>query len=385
MTSPLWNLKKKSRARSTSVILAASLVVSGLAFTPPAFANTASNPTVTFDGNTLAVTSPKDEVVSRLASDSLALSPTPLSRIASTNREGYTFGGWSLVRGGASSNEITTSQTSDTFRTIYAVWNTTVRYSANGADSGALTNFKTRDVYRFGQNLELPNAGTLVKSSYSFGGWMTAPYSPTRITNYIAGSADTGNPVLYAAWIKSVAFDSNGASGASPASVVYTSGGPALKLPSSTQTSLRKPGHYLAGWSTFANGPLISSPGSFIPLLAENTLYAVWKVQGAAANGEIPFRPGKSALRASQKLVLDDIASSIGAGTSIKLAVSSVRASGTTKALGKSRIAAVVEYLRSVGVQATVSRSNVVGAGGTQSSPRNNRVTIQASWTNPAN
>jgi uncharacterized repeat protein (TIGR02543 family) len=213
---------------------------------------------------------------------------------------------------------------------------------------------------------------------------MPAPYSPTRITNYIAGSNDVGNPTLYAAWIKNVVFNANGSTGAVPSPVVYTDGGPKLRLPSFTETTLRKPGYNFAGWSTFPAGELVTSPNSFVPLLAQNTLYAIWKVQGTEADSTISFRPGKSKLLSKQRLKLDEMATSIGRGSEVKVSVASVRASGTTKALGKARNRAVVKYLRSLGINATVTRSNTVRTAGSASTPRNNRVTVEASWVNPA-
>jgi uncharacterized repeat protein (TIGR02543 family) len=385
MKSLIREPQKSWMAKSTSTFLVATLAITGLVSSSPAYASTAQNPTVVFDGNTLASSTPKDEIAGRLDSDSLALSPVALTRVVSTTRPGYTFGGWSLEKGGAVSQEITTTRTSDTFRTIYAVWNTKITYNSNKADSGALTNFKSQDVYRFGQNLTLPTVGTLVKSGYSFGGWMTSAYSPTRITSYLAGSADAGNPTFYAAWIRNVSFDANGGTGTSPVSVDYTSGGPRLKLPSFTEVTLRKPGFNFAGWSNSPTGSLVSNPGSYLPPVAQTNLYAIWKAQAIAATPAVSFKAGKSVLSSSEKLILDDLASSIGKGTAVTVAVASVRAPGTSKALGRARNAAVVNYLKATGINATYTRTNSVGTSGTASTPSNNRVTVKASWTNPAN
>jgi hypothetical protein len=384
MTGSTDELQKVGIRRLIGSLLAAILFLSLILSGPAAFSTTPTNPTIIFDGNTLATTTPKNEVVSRPDVGSRALSPAPLSTVVTTARAGYTFGGWSLEKGGEATKELTTESTLNTFAIIYAVWNTTVRYNSNGADSGALTNFKTQDVYRFGQNLTLPTVGTLEKSRFQFAGWMSAPYSPTRITNYVAGSSDGGNPTLYAAWIRTLSFDANGATGAVPASVVYTSGGPRLKLPRFTETTLSKPGYNLAGWSILPTGPIITNPNSFLPLQAQNTLYAIWEVQGTSAAAEIAFKPGKSVLTAAQKRVLDGVASSIGRGTDIKVTVASLRAPGTAKSLGKARNAAVVKYLRLLGIEATVARSNSVATSGTATTPRNNGVALRATWTNPA-
>ena len=384
MKGSIRETQKSRMAKSTSTLLVATLAISGFVVGTPAFANTALSPTVVFDGNTLATSTPKDELAGRLDSDSLALSPVPLTRVVATTRPGYTFGGWSLEKGGAVTQEITTTRTSSTFRTIYAVWNTKITYNSNKADSGALVNFKTQDVYRFGQNLTLPTVGTLVKSGYSFGGWMTSDYSPTRITNYLAGTADVGNLTFYAAWIRNVSFDANGATGSAPASAVYTSGGPRLKLPSFTEVTLKRPGFNFAGWSNSPTGSLVSNPGSYLPPVAETNLYAIWKAQATAATPAVSFKAGKSLLSSSEKLILDDLASSIGKGTVVTVAVASVRAPGTSKALGRARNAAVVNYLKATGITATYTRTNSVGKSGTASTPSNNRVTVSASWTNPA-
>lgn len=384
MKSLIRKPQKSWIAKSTSTFLVATLAISGLVASAPAYANTAQNPTVVFDGNTLATSIPKDEIAGRLGADLLALSPVALTRVVATTRAGYTFGGWSLEKGGAVTEEILTASTSSTFRIIYAIWNTKITYNSNKADSGELTNYKTQDVYRFGQNLALPTAGTLVKSGYSFGGWMTSASSPTRITSYLAGSADVGNPTLYAAWIRNVSFDANGGTGTAPASAVYTSGGPRLKLPSFTEVTLKKPGFSFAGWSNSPTGSLVTNPASYLPAVAQTTLYAIWKAQATAAAPAVSFKAGKSVLSSAQKLILDDLASSIGKGTAVTVAVASVRAPGTSKALGRARNAAVVNYLKSSGIVATYTTTNSVGTTGTASTPSNNRVTIQASWTNPA-
>jgi uncharacterized repeat protein (TIGR02543 family) len=385
MRSPIREQQKNRIGKSTSALLVATLAITGLVTIAPAYANTAQNPTVVFDGNTLATSAPKDEIVGRLDSDSLALSPVALTRVVSTTRPGYTFGGWSLEKGAAVTEEITTNRTSDTFRIIYAVWNTKINYNSNRADSGALVNYKTQDVYRFGQNLTLPTVGTLVRSGYSFGGWMTAAYSPTRITSYMAGSADVGNPTFYAAWIRNVSFDANGGSGTAPVSAVYTNGGPRLKLPSFTDVTLKRPGFNFAGWSNSATGSLVTSPGSYLPPVAETTLYAIWKPQSTAATPVVSFKAGKAVLSASQKLILDDLVSSIGKGSAVNVVVASVRAPGTAKSLGRTRNAAVVNYLKTAGITATYTRTNSVGTSGTATTPSNNRVSVQASWTNPTN
>jgi uncharacterized repeat protein (TIGR02543 family) len=249
-------------------------------------------------------------------------------------------------------------------------------------DGGSLPSDKTRDVYRFGDNLTLATAGTLTKSGFAFGGWMPATLSTTRLTTYQAGSTDVGNVTLYAAWIKTVAFNGNTAtSGTIPAARVFTSGGTALKLPVLSEMTLRKSGYDFVGWSLTSAGPVIGNPGSYIPLVSQQTLYAIWKVQGTKATDRVFFNPGKSTLRSGQKLVLRELADSLKGKTAIKISLAATRARSSSKSLGKARNTAVVNYLTSLGVVATYTRTNVIGTG-LSTGTKSNRVTVTASWTN---
>lgn len=370
--------------KPASIAVIVSLAVSGVfGFGAPALAITAETPTIIFDGNTLATTLPASETANRVDITS-ALSTDSLSRTTTTARSGYTFGGWSLTAGGAATTTITTTNTTDTTRTIYAVWNTTLSYSTNGADSGRPSGNLLRETYRFGQTLTLPTVGTMVKSGYAFGGWLPASQSTERSTTYKAASNATGNPTVYAAWIKTVTFNSNtAATGNIPTSQVYVAGGTALKLPVISEMTLRKPGYEFIGWSTTATGNVVSNPASYIPLIAQQTLYAKWRVLTTKATSRVFFNPGKSFLRAGQKLVIRDLVDTLRDRTTINISVIARRHSSTTKSLGKARNTAVVNYLSSLGVEATFTRENKVGPAGSSLAQKNNRVTIGASWTNP--
>ena len=360
------------------------LTIVGLTAMPSsASATTAANPTIVFDGNTLATSVPATESSTRISSDSFRVSTDSLSRNAITTRAGYTFGGWSLTRGGAAATEITTTTTADTSRTLFAVWNTFVMYDGNGADGGSLLGDKTRDVYRFGDNLTLAAQSRLTKSGFAFGGWMPTTLSTIRLTTYQAGSSDVGDVTLYAAWIKTVTFNGNTAtSGTIPAARVFTSGGTALKLPVLSEMTLRKSGYAFEGWSLTSSGPVIGNPGSYIPLVAQQTLFAIWKVQGTKATDRVFFNPGKSSLRSGQKLALRELADSLRGKTAIKISLAATRARSNSKSLGKARNTAVVNYLTSLGVVATYTRTNTIGTG-LSTGTKSNRVTITASWINP--
>ena len=372
--------------KTTAVVLTGLLAIAGLIAIPTsASASTAANPTIIFDGNTLATSIPASESSTRVSADSLRVSTESLARSVTTTRSGYTFGGWSLTAGGAATNEITTTTTGDTTRTLFAVWNTTVNYGTNYADSGTLPSNRTSETYRFGQSLTLPTAGTLVKSGYAFGGWMNTTVSTNRFTTYTAASFDVGNPTFYVAWIKTVTFNGNGStSGNIPASQTFVAGGTRLSLPTISDMTLRRPGYEFMGWSTTATGTPVSGPTSYVPLVAQQTLYATWKVQSTKSTARVFFNPGKSTLRSGQKLVLRDLVDTLRGKTGITLTLVSNRSKASTKALGKARNSAVEAYLRSLGVTATFVRENNVTSTSLLTSTKVNRVTIQAGWNNPS-
>ena len=383
MSTALRSRAMSETKRTTAIVLTGLLAIAGLTAIPSS-ATASTNPTIVFDGNTLATTVPATETATRVSADSLRVSTESLARTAVTTRTGYSFGGWSLTRGGTVATEITTATTGDLTRTLFAVWNTTINYGTNFADSGTLPSNQISETYRFGQSLVLPTAGTLVKAGYAFGGWMNATVSTNRFTTYTAASFDVGNPTVYVAWIKTVTFNGNGATvGSVPSSQTFVAGGTRLDLPTISAMTLRRPGYDFMGWSQSATGPAVSGPSSYVPPVSQQTLFAIWRVQTTKASERVFFNPGKSTLRSGQKLVLRDLVDTIRGKSNITLTLVSNRAKASTKALGKARNAAVVAYLGSLGVTATFVRANNVSSTNRTTSPTVNRVTINASWTNP--
>ena len=343
-------------------------------------ANAGTNVNVVYNGNTIGTAVPANATVDR------DVIPLPAATEVSGSRTGYTFGGWSLAAGGPALTGSTYALTSTAERIdLYAVWNTKVNYNSNGADSGSLAGGKVSDDYRFGQTLTLPTAGTMVKAGFAFGGWMATASPGTRITSYQAATDAVGNPTLYAAWIKTVAFNANGATvGTTPATQTFVSGGQRLKLPTISEMTLRRTGYDFVGWSTSPTGKLVSNPTSYVPVVAQRTLFAIWQIKTTKASSRVFFAPGLSKLRAAQKLVLRDLVDSLKGRTEIKISLAARRHSTTPRSLGKARNTAVANYLRSLGVEATFTRTNKVGAAGSALLKKNNRVSIEASWTNPA-
>lgn len=368
------------RNKPLSILVIISLTLINLiGISTPASAGT--NVDVYYNGNTIGTGVPSSVTVDR------DVVPLPGAASVTGSRTSYTFGGWSTTVGGASLTGSTYAFSSTATRLdLYAVWNTTITYNSNGADSGSLPSGKTQDVYRFGQSLTLPMVGTLVKSGFAFGGWMSTTLSTTRVSTYLAGSTDVGNPTLYASWIKTVSFNANTATmGSIPVAQVFTAGGTALKLPVLSEMTLRKPGYDFMGWSLTSSGTLITNPGSYIPVVSQQTLYAIWKVQTTKATARVFFNPGKFTLRAGQKLVIRDLIDAIKTKSAIKITLAATRPSGSVKSLAKSRNTSVMKYIKSLGVVASYSRSTSVGKTGLSSGPKNNRVTISSSWTNPTN
>jgi uncharacterized repeat protein (TIGR02543 family) len=195
---------------------------------------------------------------------------------------------------------------------------------------------------------------------------------------------ETGNPLLHAAWIKTVTFNANGATtGSIPSPQTFVAGGTRLALPTTSEMTLRRTGYEFVGWSTTATGTPVSGPSSYVPVVAQQTLFAIWKVKTTKTSARVFFNPGKSTLRSAQKLVLRDLVDTIRGKTNITLTLVSNRAKASTRALGKARNAAVVAYLRSLGVTVTFVRENNVSSTNLSAAQKVNRVTIQAAWSNP--
>ena len=373
----LSGTKKLIAVISTLALTLAALT----SFSVPANANTPFD--VVYNGNTIGTAVPPTQTATRGVAFTL-----PAGSAVTGSRTGYTFGGWSLTPGGAAVANpytYTGSSTTDNNRLdLHAVWNTTLTYNLNGADSGSLASGKVSDTYRFGQTLTLPTAGTAVKAGFAFGGWLETTSSTTRLTSYTAGTTETGDRTLYAAWIKTVSFNANGAAtGTIPAALTYFAGGDRLRLPVASEMTLRRAGYEFLGWSISPTGSLVSNPTSYVPLVSQRSLFAIWRIQTTKASSRVFFNPGKSTLRAAQKLILRDLVDTLQGRTQITIEVSARRHNTATKKLGKQRNTAVVAYLRSLGVEASFSRTNVARAG-SSTAMKNNRVTLEAGWTNPA-
>jgi uncharacterized repeat protein (TIGR02543 family) len=231
-------------------------------------------PIIEFDGNIINSSVVHSEIGVRPIQGVSKLDPLPLSRVMTTNRAGYSFGGWSYAQGGPAVTTLETATHTTTRMWLYAVWVTKMILNPNGGTAASDTP-ATID-YRFLSTLTLPTTSTLTKKGYQFAGWSNSPGSNVLVTTYRANADSVGNPTVYAVWKKTVNFTSRGATGTAPAPVTIFEGASGIALPS-TPGSLTRPGYEFVGWSTKARGKVVKNASAFIPKRANATLHAVWK------------------------------------------------------------------------------------------------------------
>jgi uncharacterized repeat protein (TIGR02543 family) len=172
--------------------------------------------TVSYNGNNnTSGTAPTDTVINAFTSTTLATNSGTLVRAR------YTFSGWNTRADGAGTT-YTVGQTNFTppgDLTLYALWNSTITYNANGATGTVPTSVTTTtDASR---TFLLNNGSGLSKSGLNFAGWNTA--ADGSGTNYLGGASytSTGNATLFAVFRPLYTYNANGATGGTiPASTV---------------------------------------------------------------------------------------------------------------------------------------------------------------------
>jgi uncharacterized repeat protein (TIGR02543 family) len=217
---------------------------------------------VTYDANSATSGSAPNE----------AIVPVGKSLTASANtktlaRSNYTFSGWNTAADGSGTSYAvgSTTFTPTGNATLYAQWNSTITYNGNGQTSLTSTVPATTTATRTSASTTLANAGTMLRTGFSFTGWNTQ--ADGLGTNYASGLTtyqSTGNVTLYARWTATITYNTNGASG-SPATsssnsaprtsdlIVNSLSSIALSnLP--TVGTMVKPGFTFGGWNTAALG-----------------------------------------------------------------------------------------------------------------------------------
>jgi uncharacterized repeat protein (TIGR02543 family) len=269
-------ITNKSSDKMTKRVVAA-LSTAALAFVSVfGFSSSASAsemaPIIEFDGNILANSVVHSELGERPVQGVATLNPTPLSRVMTTNRAGYSFGGWSYAQGGPAVTTLQTATHTTTRMWLYAVWNTKLNLDSKGGTGAAAT-----VDYRYLSTLTLPTTSTYTKKGFEFAGWSSSPTSNIFVTTYRAAADAVGNPTVYAVWKKTINFVSKGSTGAVPAPVTIFEGGAGVALPTAAQVSLTRPGYKFMGWSTTPKGKVVKNSASYLPKKANVTLNAIWK------------------------------------------------------------------------------------------------------------
>jgi uncharacterized repeat protein (TIGR02543 family) len=192
-------------------------------------------------------------------------------------KTGYTFAGWNNSPDGTGTNyAAAASYSSAADLTLYAKWmpNTyTVTYNGNSNTGGAAP---TSVSYTVGNSaISLATVGTLVKTGFTFMGWLASQSDTTTVTSPYIPSA---NITLYAYWLGntySINYDENGATSGTAADTSYQSGAAGISLPTS---GLARTGYVFGGWSTTSDGAnLVSNSG--YTTNTNVTLYAKWTLK----------------------------------------------------------------------------------------------------------
>lgn len=261
--------------RVVSVLSAAAIACASVFGVSASASASEMAPIIEFDGNIINSSVVHSEIGVRPTQGVSTLDPTPLSRVMTTNRAGYSFGGWSYAQGGPAVTTLQTATHTTTRMWLYAVWTTKMNLDPNGGIAGGDT--VTSVDYRFLSNLTLPTTSTYTKKGYEFAGWSNSPTSNIFVTTYRAAADAVGNPTVYAVWKKTINFASKGSTGAVPASVTIFEGGAGVALPTAAQVSLTRSGYKFLGWSTTPRGKVIKNSASYLPKKASVTLNAIWK------------------------------------------------------------------------------------------------------------
>jgi uncharacterized protein (TIGR02145 family)/uncharacterized repeat protein (TIGR02543 family) len=190
------------------------------------------------------------------------------------SRSGCTFGGWNTNSSGTGTTyPAYTYYTAQENVTLYAKWNYTVTFSANGGN-GTVSSQSASS----GSQITLPSGSGLSMAGYGFGGWNTQ--SSGDGTNYSAGSSYTvtDGVTLYAKWnpIYTVTFDVNGGDG-TPPNVQSAQSGRNVTLPNGN--GLSRTGYIFGGWNTQSSGDGTNYSAGFSYTVTESvTLYAKWSL-----------------------------------------------------------------------------------------------------------
>ena len=205
--------------------------------------------------------------------------PTQKITLKSPTRTCAVFKGWYRNSDFSGSKVTTISKGSTGDITLYAKWSEyTYKLVYNKNAKNAKSTAKTQKGISYSQNVSLRDAGSVVRSGYTFVEWNTkangkgTSYKPGANVSKLTKN-NNGTVTLYAIWkinTYSVNYIVNGGINNSSNPVTHTVAvGPKLKNPTRT-------GYTFAGWFTSSN--LSGKKVTTVPKTAANiTLYAKWK------------------------------------------------------------------------------------------------------------
>ena len=239
------------------------------------YATWSQNFTITYDGNT------SDSGTVPGAQGYYANGPlvTVQTNTGGLTKAGYILTGWNTQAGGGGT-AYALGQANSTFASntvLYAQWtgaSYTILYTGNSNTGGVVPSSQSYTYGNPGITLNT-NTGSLVRSGYTFNGWNTRPDgSGTAFASGATGATFTQDTVLFAAWTPlqyTITYNPETGTVGTP-TVTYTSGTPALVLPTPSLT-----GNNFSGWyDTATAGTLVGAAGANYTPVASLTLYAYW-------------------------------------------------------------------------------------------------------------
>lgn len=160
---------------------------------------------------------------------------------------------------------------SGTTVTLYAVWEATVSFVANGG-SGTVSAVKAN---RYG-NATLPAGTGFSRSGYQFAGW-SAIAANNGVVDHAAGAGYTlgaTNVTLYAVWWPELSYSANGGSGTMAS--VGRQPGSAAALPAN---AFSRNGYSFRGWAASASSATVAylDQAAYTMGATPANLYAVWR------------------------------------------------------------------------------------------------------------
>ncbi len=212
--------------------------------------------------------------------------------LSAPTRTGYVFGGWYKDAEFVEQVSYLSNITED--MTLYAKWSPVkyrIQYDGNGATGGTMPG----TVMTYDEPGRLaPNAFS--RKGHTFAGWNTERDGngnsyPEQAQVLNLSDVDGGIIMLYAVWKRNtytISFDSNGGTDVASKSVVYGDCYGVLETP-------ERDGYVFEGWYTAREGGDRVTEDMVAELLADQTLYAHWRVRddsGDVTGGDPGGNPG---------------------------------------------------------------------------------------------